>query len=310
MNGIQAFNRSIKENIIDNRKYLLDRPAYIPAFLNLSHQMLKQQRVRSYLMETENLTVPPILIISVTNRCNLDCLGCYANAQERDSDSEMTIETIERLIGEASDLGVSFILLAGGEPLLIEGLMAVIKKYDQLTFLMFTNGTLVDDHLMITIKAMRNLIPAISMEGDKAATDARRGVGIYDQIMDLYERMNRRRMLYGTSITLTRHNYKAVMNPEFINDLEEQGCRVLVLIEYVPCKGDPELCLTSEQKADLLSQIGRIKETQNLLPIALPGDEAQFGGCLASGRGFLHISSNGNIEACPLRPIRIPTLRT
>ena len=39
-----------------------------------------------------------------------------------------------------------------------------------------------------------------------------------------------------------------------------------------------------------------------MLPIALPGDEEKFGGCLAAGRGFLHVSSTGAVEACPFAP--------
>jgi MoaA/NifB/PqqE/SkfB family radical SAM enzyme len=39
-----------------------------------------------------------------------------------------------------------------------------------------------------------------------------------------------------------------------------------------------------------------------MLMVTLPGDEEKYGGCLASGRGFLHISSTGALEACPFAP--------
>jgi MoaA/NifB/PqqE/SkfB family radical SAM enzyme len=36
--------------------------------------------------------------------------------------------------------------------------------------------------------------------------------------------------------------------------------------------------------------------------ISFPGDEEQFGGCLAAGRGFIHVNPGGDLEACPLAP--------
>jgi MoaA/NifB/PqqE/SkfB family radical SAM enzyme len=36
--------------------------------------------------------------------------------------------------------------------------------------------------------------------------------------------------------------------------------------------------------------------------IAFPGGEEEMGGCLASGRGFVHISPDGNLEPCPFAP--------
>ena len=33
--------------------------------------------------------------------------------------------------------------------------------------------------------------------------------------------------------------------------------------------------------------------------IALPWDEDEIGGCLSAGRGFIHVSAEGNVEPCP-----------
>lgn len=302
MDGIKLFNEKIKEHLINNKKYLQGRSAYLPTFIKLSKNILKKQHIRSQYLETESISVPPILIITVTNRCNLNCTDCYANAQDRDCDDEMDIATIDHLIEEAHQLGVSFILLAGGEPLMKKGLLDVINRHNEMLFLLFTNGTLLNELTLKRISKMKHLVPAISMEGDKETTDSRRSSGMYDQIIKKYNEMNALKMLYGTSITLTRQNYEAVMNTSFLNDLEDNGCRVLVLIEYVPCNGDINLCLTSEQKQDLIHQVDLIRKQRDILPIALPGDESQFDGCLASGRGFLHISSTGHIEACPFAP--------
>ncbi len=43
--------------------------------------------------------------------------------------------------------------------------------------------------------------------------------------------------------------------------------------------------------------------------IAIPGDEGEIGGCLSAGRGFVHISADGNVEPCPFAPYSDTNLR-
>ena len=66
--------------------------------------------------------IPPFLIASITSQCNLHCAGCYSRCNHATVDAapvrQLTSEEWLRLFDEADDMGVSFILLAGGEPLL------------------------------------------------------------------------------------------------------------------------------------------------------------------------------------------------
>lgn len=302
MNGIEIFNRVINQNVIQNTKFLAGRKNYLMSFPKLTSQLKKQERIRTQLLKNEDVTVPPILIISITNDCNLTCSGCYACKQDRLKNDEMTIEDIDRIIGEGIDLGVGFVFIAGGEPLVKEGILDVIKKYDRTIFVMFSNGMLIDDEMIVKMKQMKNLVTAFSLEGNEKSTDNRRGSGVFSQVVNTMEKMDKEKILFGTSITVTRNNYDEVTSDKYLSELEAKGCRVIFLIEYVPCNDDKKLCLTEEQKSDLLVKIEDIEEKYNMFPIPLPGDEAYFGGCLAAGRGFLHISSTGSVEACPFAP--------
>jgi MoaA/NifB/PqqE/SkfB family radical SAM enzyme len=93
------------------------------------------------------------------------------------------------------------------------------------------------------------------------------------------------------------------VDSDYLSELEAKGCRAAFLIEYVPSgEEDMALCLTDAQKSELRENEERLYEKHNMLIVALPGDEEKYGGCLASGRGFLHISSTGALEACPFAP--------
>ena len=66
--------------------------------------------------------IPPFLIASITSQCNLHCAGCYSRCNHATVDAapvkQLTSEEWLRIFDEADELGVSFILLAGGEPML------------------------------------------------------------------------------------------------------------------------------------------------------------------------------------------------
>lgn len=300
--GISLFNDSMVEYLIKNKRYLLKRPSYIKTFAQISGQIKKQTDVRDEYARKEDLIIPPVLILSVTNDCNLSCKGCYACSQNRDRSREMSIDDIERVVDEAVALGVSVILIAGGEPLMKKGILNLPQKYKDILFVMFTNGLLLNGSIVKQLRSIRNLIPIISIEGNEETTDERRGKGMFSSIMKVMENLDRQKILFGASITVTSKNYDEVVQSGYFNEMELRGCRAVFLIEYVPSENDFDLCLTNIQKQDLIDQEELLSKKYHMLFVPLPGNEDKYGGCLASGRGFLHISSTGSLEACPFAP--------
>ena len=254
-------------------------------------------------MGKNGLVVPPVMIFSITNRCNLNCAGCYAHAQKRNINNELSSDRIKKLFSEASDLGTGIILLAGGEPLMRKDIMEAAAAQKNTIFPVFTNGLLLQNGYMDLFSKNRNLIPVLSLEGDIIRTDKRRGSGVYGKVINAASEMNKQRMFYGMSITLNRNNFEEVMSPEFINDYYELGCRLFFFVEYVPiANGDSNNCLSDVQKSRMSSRLTNLRLVFSSLFIALPGDEDQYGGCLAAGRGFVHVSSTGDLEPCPFAP--------
>ena len=43
--------------------------------------------------------------------------------------------------------------------------------------------------------------------------------------------------------------------------------------------------------------------------IAVPGHEMEVGGCLAAGRGFVHVTAEGDVEPCPFAPFSDSNVR-
>ena len=255
---------------------------------------------RRNLLRTQGVVVPPLLIISTTERCNLQCTGCYARAQCRDTESEMTRTQIDNLLAQAVDAGCSIILLAGGEPLLCKDWMEAVASRTELLGLVFTNGTLMDDEQADWFAGNRNMIPLFSIEGDAEKTDKRRGHGVMEHVNRAMLLLFKRSVPFGLSVTTGEHNIKDVASKDFLLPFIRLGCRLSIFTEYVPVDDNEELLILTEESKIVLRNFCRKESAQeDMLLIAFPGDEKIYDGCLAAGRGFVHISTSGELEPCP-----------
>jgi len=253
--------------------------------------------------ERRGVHVPPFVIYSVTGRCNLQCAGCYARLLHQHERPELTAERMARLLEEAKDLGVSVMLLAGGEPLLRPDLLEQVGRRPEILFLLFSNGSLLDDARIGQLARMPHVLPVLSLEGEEKETDERRGDGTYEHVTGAMERLSRAGAFFGTSLTLTSRNFERATNEAALRALVSRGCRLFYFINYVPVElGTDSLQISSEQVAELTRRLALYRRTVPALFIAFPHDEMAFGGCLAAGRGFVHINAYGSVEPCPFSP--------
>ncbi len=252
--------------------------------------------------EKKGLHVPAFAICSVTHTCNLRCKGCYSHhLHTKEPGQELSIERLERMIGEAQSLGLWLMLIGGGEPLMRSGLIALLCKYQKMMFPIFTNGLLLDEKAADEIQHAKNIIPIVSIEGDQMQTDERRGRGVYKQVKGTFARLQKRNMLFGASVTVTSENIHLVTDEAFVSELHQNGCSIVFYIEYIPCENE-KLVISEAQRQLLGKRLTRLRKEYPIMLVAFPGDEALFGGCLAAGRGFVHISSSGSVEPCPFSP--------
>ena len=252
--------------------------------------------------------IPSYLIASITSQCNLHCEGCYSRCNHATVDTapvaQLSTEEWARIFDEADELGLSFILLAGGEPMLRRDVIEAAGKKQNILFPIFTNGTFIDRRYFELFDRCRNLLPVMSIEGERELTDARRGKGIYDKLIANMDEFRRRGLIFGASVTVTTENLQEVSSDAFLQKLSDRGCKAVIFVEYVPVTEEGrELAPGDPERAYLRAEIARLRaERPEMVYISFPGDEKSSGGCVAAGRGFFHINSHGGAEPCPFSP--------
>ena len=303
----EYLSRGIEDFMADVVKATLKNPRESAFMLKFAAATAAASRKRKA-AEAQGRHIPSFLIASITSQCNLHCAGCYSRCNHATVDAlpvrQLTDEEWLKIFSEADELGISFILLAGGEPMLRRDIIEAAGKRQNILFPIFTNGTFMDEAYFRLFDKCRNLIPIMSIEGEKDATDERRGKGIYERLIRNMDELHKRDLVFGASITVTTQNINEVTSDAFLKKLSDRGCKAVIYVEFVPVTEESkELAPGDAERAYLQAELTRLRrEHPEMVYVSFPGDEKSSGGCVAAGRGFFHINSHGGAEPCPFSP--------
>lgn len=251
------------------------------------------------LREEEGCNIPWAILMDPTSACNLKCIGCWA--AEYGNRMNLTLEEWDSIIEQGKALGTYFFLYSGGEPLVRKkDIIRMCEKHSDCVFLSFTNGTLIDEAFADEMLRVGNFVPAISIEGDEAATDARRGAGVYAKVIKAMEILKQKKLPFGISCCYTSANTDIIGSDAYIDDMIARGAKFAWFFTYMPVGVDavPELLATPEQREHMYRQVRHIRATRPIFAMDFWNDGEYVNGCIAGGRFYLHINANGDIEPC------------
>ncbi len=255
---------------------------------------------------------PRFIVLSPTQKCNLKCTGCYAGS---DSSTVPTLSysTVDKIISDVYNIfGRKFIVISGGEPFLYKSegktLLNIFKKYNDVRFLVYTNGTLISREIAQKLSELGNVTLAISVEGYEAETDERRGKGIYKKILQSFDNLRTAGVPFGVSVTATKKNYELLLTDDFYDFyFEKQGASYMWQFQFMPIgrgKETFDLVVEPKHRMELYKIWKRLMELKKY-PVADFWNSALISnGCMAYGNnnGYLYIDWNGNVMPCVFVP--------
>lgn len=269
----------------------------------LKNMLLKGSLVsrakKDYYRETQQMQVPWAVLMDPTTACNLNCIGCWA-AEYGKGDS-LSYELMDRIITEGKEIGTYMYIFSGGEPLMRKkDIIKLCETHNDCYFLAFTNGTLVDNEFAKEIKRVGNITLAFSIEGYEKENDARRGKGVYAKVIKAMEIMRKHGNLFGYSTLYHRNNTEVIGSNEFVDFMEEMGCRFGWYFTYMPVGTDSpkELIVTPEQRKFMFHKIREIRKSRAMFLMDFWNDGEFTSGCIAGGRIYFHVNARGDAEPC------------
>jgi len=177
--------------------------------------------------------LPPVVILQLTEACNLRCRMCYewgrtgTQLQEgRGGPATLPLGLVESLLDDCRPER-TFYSLFGGEPLLYPGFEKMLEraKRNGSSMETVTNGTLLARNAAMLAELGMDLV-RVSLDGPREVNDEQRGRGTTDRVMEgleaLYrekQRTGRTSPLLGVIYTVTRDNWHC-LERLFCRDLD------------------------------------------------------------------------------------------
>lgn len=260
-----------------------------------------------------HLTPPGFLLIAPSGGCNLQCIGCFANSpRPGEGQKQLDYDLVSAILRQKRELwGSYFNLLSGGEPLLWrsqgKSVLDLVREHNDQYFMMYTNGTLIDQATAEAMAELGNISPAISMEGFEAETDARRGEGTFRKIGQAFVNLRRAGVPFGISLTATRHNADRLLNDDFLTYcFEEQGAVYGWLYQYMPIgrRYTLDLMITPEQRVAMYEREQKLVRERGYFLVDFWNSGPVTHGCISAGRGggYFYIDWKGDVMPCAFFP--------
>jgi MoaA/NifB/PqqE/SkfB family radical SAM enzyme len=256
------------------------------------------------------------LVISPGKACNLRCRGCYANSGAHGE--RLDWDTFERTVREAHDnWGTRAFVISGGEPLAWRdggrSFLDLAERFPDCFFVMYTNGTLIDDAVAKRLGRLGNVSPALSIEGMKERTDARRGDGVFDKVKAAMERLRREGVIIGVSLTATRENADEILSDEVVETFfDGVGATYAFVFHYMPIGRSftLDLMMTPQQRLRLFERVWWLVRNRHVFIADFWNSATATNGCVAAGRagGYFYVNWNGDVSPCvffPYSPVNV-----
>jgi len=234
--------------------------------------------------------------LSLSDRCNLNCIYCYARERKEKDYPLLDFEMYCRIVDDILKINkdVTF-TLTGGEPLLNSDCLKIaeyIRNHGAKVFLL-SNGILIDEGNIERIASLFNLV-TLSVDGpDDKVHSMTRGHN-FDRVMDAVNLLERHGVEYTLSMTVTRNNIS------FVEKMAAMFGSSLNFAPYFPVSGDSSLLSISG-----IEYYEALKSAAGVRPLGYCEsslDRAMESRChkCAIGDGEFSISATGDVYPCQL----------
>jgi MoaA/NifB/PqqE/SkfB family radical SAM enzyme len=260
--------------------------------------------VKSQLSSIMGKMIPDQVTISITEECPNNCIHCAL--PDTKNRAKLTPETVKSTIDQILEMGTTFVIFDGGEPLTYDGLENLISYVNPQKAItgMFTSGVGMTEERARSLKEAG--LYSLTVSFDSAYEDkhdyVRGRKGVFKSAIEAVKNGLKAGLLVNIYVVLSRDN---------VNELEELyalaaelGVHELSFYEIVPTgrwMDHASEIMTPKDMRKFDNFVSKVREKEGPKVFAIP-QIMKTTGCMA-GRKWLHITPEGNVLPCACIPI-------
>ncbi|BDU51597.1 radical SAM/SPASM domain-containing protein [Haliovirga abyssi] len=216
------------EDLVHNRTYV---NCMFPSFPGRAWDRFFEGTYR--VSKGEN--VPLWMDIVVTGRCHCNCWHCFRSSYKDNGDLE--IEVIKRTIDEAYEAGTTVIGITGGEPMLRDDILDILKLIpDGMEGLFYTTGYKIDNSFAKKLSKTNVTRCLISLDHyDEKIVNTMRGYPkAYEMTMTAIKALKEANIYTGVTLCVTDDLCDREVFYKYINFVRELGADEIRVILPIP----------------------------------------------------------------------------
>ncbi|MGL4854360.1 MAG: radical SAM protein, partial [Lentisphaeria bacterium] len=242
---------------------------------------------------------PAFTMLSITNRCNLQCRGCWV---EQTTPHQLSLSQMQGVIDTAAKYKSKFFGILGGEPLFHNDTFSLFENNPQAYFQLYTNGTMLTDEVAQRLAKLGNVTPLISIEGLEKESDFRRGGNeVFSRSISGVVSAVKAGLFVGVTASINKRNFDELVSTKHLDYLVEKGVHYIWYFIYRPCGVDPDIdnALDEEQIVALRQFIVNQRLTAKIIIVDAYWDSEGKAVCPGAMGLSHHIAPNSAVEFCP-----------
>ena len=278
-----SIKRYIKNMIYNTNKTCLNHFLQNIAVKELWEGLPKREQLSAQY----RINIPHAIVINIGMNCSLQCQGCLCKS---DPNLAMPLSEIDRLVSEARELGIHQIVVTGGDPFVNDSLLKVYEKYDDVEFIVMTNGSLLNEQRCLVLSKLGNVLPLITLEGNKEQMSQYIKASTYQEIVAALDRLKAYGILFGVVTPVKRSTIKFVTSDDFILPLIRKGSRLNCYV--MTNHSAPSEQLEHEELEELEARVSFIRQTRPYVTFLLRSGNPFICRCIV-GPLFFDYEFNG-----------------
>jgi len=251
--------------------------------------------------------VPIIIDIAPTYRCQCNCVHCSIKAYSADRQSELDTSQIKSIIDEAWQLGVLEMIFSGGEPLLREDIVELVRHANTRGMItrLNTNGLLLNRERVSELKQAGLSQCGVSIDdADPEIHDKLRGVkGAYEKALAGMKNLREFGIFFQILTYASKQNI-----PSGLEKIISLGRDLGALAVYIFLPTAAGRWIVAFNQVLTETERAKVRELQDLTFVRLELPTASTM-CPALDQLFFYVTAQGDVTPCPFAPFVIGNIR-